>query len=44
VSVKRVKELEVVSKLKVGIQADGDLIGEAPACFNVLPLALNLVV
>jgi diacylglycerol kinase (ATP) len=44
VSVKRVKEIEVRSKLKICIQSDGDLIGEAPARFSVLPSALNLVV
>ncbi len=44
VSVKRVKEIEIRSKVKICIQADGDLIGEAPARFSVLPSALSLVV
>jgi YegS/Rv2252/BmrU family lipid kinase len=44
VSVKRVKEIEIRPKLKMCIQADGDLIGDAPACFSVLPAALNIVV
>jgi diacylglycerol kinase (ATP) len=44
VFIKRAREVEVRPKLKMSIQADGDLIGEAPARFQVLPAALNVVV
>ena len=44
VSVKRAREVEVRPKLKMAIQADGDLIGEAPGHFQVLPAALKVVV
>lgn len=44
VSVKRVSEIEIHPKQKMCIQADGDLIGEAPARFRVLPSALTVVV
>ena len=44
VSVKRVKEIEIRPKHKMAIQADGDLVGEAPGHFKVLPAALSVVV
>jgi YegS/Rv2252/BmrU family lipid kinase len=44
VFVKRVKEIEIRPRLKMSLQVDGDLIGEAPARFYVLPAALNVVV
>jgi diacylglycerol kinase (ATP) len=44
VSIRRVKEIEIRPKMKMCIQADGDLVGEAPARFQVLPAALNVVV
>ena len=44
VFIRRVKELEIHSKQKTSIQVDGDLVGETPARFYVLPAALNIVV
>jgi YegS/Rv2252/BmrU family lipid kinase len=44
VFLKKAKEVEIRSKTKTYIQVDGDLIGEAPARFYVLPAALNLIV
>lgn len=44
VLVKRVREIEIRPKLRMCIQADGDLIGEAPARFQVLSAALSVVV
>jgi diacylglycerol kinase (ATP) len=44
VLVKKVKEIKINSKDKICIQADGDIIGESPARFYVLPGALNLIV
>ncbi len=44
VFLKRVKEIELRPKTRMCIQADGDLIGDAPARFRVLPSALQVVV
>ena len=44
VFVKRVKEIEIRPKLRMSFQADGDPIGDAPACFYVLPAALKVIV
>lgn len=44
VVLKRVKEIEICPRSRMCIQADGDLVGEAPARFQVLPAALNVVV
>jgi diacylglycerol kinase (ATP) len=44
VLVKRVENIEISSKAKIYIQADGDLIGKSPARFYVLPGVLNLIV
>lgn len=44
VFVKRVKEIEIRPRLRMSLQVDGDLIGEAPARFYVLPAVLNVVV
>jgi len=44
VTLKRTKEVTISSDTKMSIQADGDLIGEAPARFVVLPSALNILV
>jgi diacylglycerol kinase family enzyme len=44
VFVKRVKEIEIRPRLRMSLQVDGDLIGEAPARFYVLPAALNVIV
>ena len=44
VKVRRVKEIEVLPAEPMPLQADGELLGEIPARFQVLPLALNLIV
>ena len=44
VFVKRAKEIEIRTKVRMCIQADGDLVGDAPAHFRVLPAALSVVV
>jgi len=44
VKVRRVKEIEILPAEPMSLQADGELLGEIPARFQVLPLALNLVV
>jgi diacylglycerol kinase (ATP) len=44
VTLKRTKEITISADKKMAIQADGDLIGEAPARFSVLPSALNILV
>jgi diacylglycerol kinase family enzyme len=44
VTLKRTKEVQISSDIKMAIQADGDLVGEAPARFTVLPSALNILV
>ena len=41
---KRVKETGIQSKEPMAIQADGELIGETPARFSVLPAALHVVI
>ena len=44
VIMKRAKEIEIRSTHKMSLQADGELLGEAPACFRVLPAALNVAI
>ena len=45
VTLKRVKTVEIhTAGNNMAIQADGDLVGEAPARFSVLPSALNILV
>ncbi len=44
VTLNRVSEVEVFTESTICIQADGDIIGEAPARFSVLPAALNVVI
>jgi YegS/Rv2252/BmrU family lipid kinase len=44
VTLMRAREVEVRPTLTSAVQADGELLGEAPACFSVLPAALNIVV
>jgi YegS/Rv2252/BmrU family lipid kinase len=44
VTVKRAKEVFVSSTSRMAIQADGELLGELPARFYVLPSALNILV
>jgi diacylglycerol kinase family enzyme len=42
VTLKRTNEVTISADTKMSIQADGDLIGETPARFVVLPSALNI--
>lgn len=44
VTLKRAKEIIIYSKEKMSIQADGELLGEAPARFTVLPSSLHILV
>lgn len=44
VSLKRAKEVEIRPVLATAVQADGELLGEAPARFTVLPAALTIVI
>jgi len=44
VILKRAKEVEIYTDGKMSIQTDGELIGEAPARFTVLPSVLNILV
>ena len=44
VTLKRAKVVEIFADNKMSIQADGDLVGEAPARFSVLPSALNILI
>jgi len=44
VTMKRAREIEIRPKQQMSLQADGELLGEAPAYFHVLPAALNVVI
>jgi diacylglycerol kinase (ATP) len=45
VTMKRAKEIEISSSNgRVHLQADGELLGEVPARFRVMPAALNIIV
>ena len=44
VSMKKAKEVEIRTVLSTAVQADGELLGEAPARFTVLPAALTIVI
>jgi YegS/Rv2252/BmrU family lipid kinase len=45
VSLKKAKEIEVKSlSERMHLQADGELLGEVPARFRILPAALNIIV
>jgi len=44
VTMKRAREIEIRPIQPMSLQADGELIGEAPARFQVLPAALNVVI
>lgn len=44
VAMKRARDIEISSELPMYIQADGELLGELPARFSVLPSALNIAV
>lgn len=44
ITLNRAKTVEIESKVAIALQADGELLGQAPARFNILPAALNLLV
>jgi len=45
VEIKKAREIEVSSRNgRMQLQADGELLGEVPARFRVLPSALNIIV
>lgn len=44
VTLMRAREVEIRPALTSAVQADGELLGEAPASFSVLPAALNIVI
>jgi len=44
VTMKRAREVEIRSTHRMAVQADGELLGEGPAHFNILPAALTIVV
>ncbi|MFC1955850.1 diacylglycerol/lipid kinase family protein [Chloroflexota bacterium] len=44
VTMTRAKEVEIRSAQPIPVQADGELLGELPASFQVLPSALNIVI
>ncbi len=44
VTMKRAREIEIKSAEPISLQADGELLGELPARFHILPAALNIVI
>jgi len=44
VSVKKAKQVEIRPARPTAVQADGELLGEAPARFTVLPAALTIII
>jgi len=44
VTMKRAREIEIRPKQQMSLQADGELLGETPARFHVLPAALNVAI
>ena len=44
VSLKKLRDIDINSLQPMSIQADGELLGETPARFHVLPAALNLAI
>ena len=44
VNMMRAKSIDLIAKQPMYLQADGDLLGQAPASFRILPMALNVVV
>lgn len=44
VTMKKAKEIEVRSKQPMQLQADGELLGQVPARFSILPSALKVVI
>jgi diacylglycerol kinase family enzyme len=44
VTLMRAREVEITPTLTSAVQADGELLGEAPARFTVLPAALTVII
>lgn len=44
VTIRGAREVEIRSAQPIPLQADGELLGEIPARFYILPAALNIVV
>ncbi len=44
VTIERAREIEIKSAEPISLQADGELLGELPARFHILPAALNIVI
>lgn len=44
VTMKRAREVEIRSTQPLSLQADGELLGEVPARFHILPAALSVVI
>ena len=44
VTVKRARQIEVRATQQMYLQADGELLGEAPTRLSILPAALNVVI
>ena len=44
VTLMRAREVEIIPIMTSAVQADGELLGEAPARFSVLPAALKIIV
>jgi len=44
VTLMRAREVEIIPTLTSAVQADGELLGEAPARFTVLPAALKVII
>ena len=44
VTLKRAREIDIQPRQRMSLQADGELLGETPAHFYVLPAALNVVI
>jgi diacylglycerol kinase (ATP) len=44
VTLMRAREVEITPTLASAVQADGELLGEAPARFSVLPAALQIII
>ena len=44
IKIRKVTSISIRSSERVPIEADGELLGEAPATFSVVPSALNIVV
>jgi len=44
ITVKRAKEVKIISQKGIALQADGELVGESPVQFSIMPSALNILV